>query len=200
MIPPRLIRCVPEHTTDEVERWWEGWQEFHPHWEALTIRDPIDPTLYPLTGHLFEFCTCGAQLAGLVRLEAVYTLGGVYIDSDIEPLRPIDDLLYHPAFIGTEDGTVLTDALFGAEAGHLGIRACIDRVLTLPMSAGPHATGPGNTTAVLAGREDVTVLARRMLFPYDYREKHRRGEDFRVTSPESYAVHHWAWSWQTPTP
>jgi len=196
LIPPRFIRCVPQHTTDEVEGWWKRWQELHPRWEALTIRDPIDPALYPLTGHLFASCQHGAQLAGLVRLEVVYTLGGVYIDSDIEPLRPIDDLLYHPAFIGTEDGTVLTDAMFGAEKEHPGIRACIDRVAGMPMSAGPHATGPGNTTAVLAGRDDVTILARRMLFPYDYRAKHRRGEDFRVTSPESYCVHHWAFSWR----
>lgn len=37
VIPPRLIRCIPEHTTDEVEGWWERWQSLHPFYQALTI-------------------------------------------------------------------------------------------------------------------------------------------------------------------
>lgn len=195
MIPRRLIRCVPEDTTDEVEQWWDGWRRLHPAWEAITYRDPIDPAEFPALGRLFGSCVAGAQLAGLVRLEVVARLGGVYVDSDIEPLRPIDDLLAHPCFIGTEDGHYLTDAMFGAEVGHPGIVQCVERVSQMDMASGPQATGPFNTTYVLSGRDDVTVLARRMLYPYSYTERHRRGEDFAVTSPESYCVHHWHASW-----
>lgn len=195
MIPARLIRCVPEHTTDEVERWWSEWIELHPSWEHVTFRDPIDRDLFPLTGYLFDDCTSGAQLAGLVRLEAVLHLGGVYIDSDVEPLRAIDDLLMHPCFIGTEDGTHLTDAIFGAERGHTGIAQCVERVRQTGMSGGAQETGPLNTTRVLTGRDDVTVLARRMFYPYSYTERVRRAENFRLSSPESYCVHHWHASW-----
>lgn len=196
MIPRRLIRCVPAVTPDDQEEYWHQWQQLHPSWEFVTYRDPIDPAGFPLLGDLFDQCVHGAQLAGLVRLEAVWHLGGIYVDADMEPLRAIDDLLVHPCFIGTEDGYHLTDAMFGAEPNHPGIRACIDRVKTLDMSSGPGVTGPHNTTAVLKDRPDVTVLAQRMFYPYTYLEKERAGEDFAETSPESYAVHRWAFSWR----
>lgn len=195
VIPRRLIRCVPETTTELVEGWWAKWRKLHPGWEHVTIRDPIDPARFPLTGHLFSSCVHGAQVAGLVRLEAVHSTGGVYVDSDVEPLRPIDDLLHHPCFIGTEDGTHLTDAMFGAEREHPGIGECLRRVVTMPMTDGPQATGPLNTTACLSGRDDVTVLAARMLYPYSYLERGRASPDWAAEFPDSYAVHHWAFSW-----
>ncbi len=194
-IPRRLVRCVPEDTTTEVESWWCEWRELHPSWDHVTIRDPIDPLEFPLTGHLFSSCVHGAQIAGLVRLEAVFRDGGVYCDSDMQPLRPIDDLLRHPCFIGTEDGHFLTDAMFGAEAGHPGIEECLRRVVTLPMELGPQATGPFNTTACLTGRDDVTILAARMLYPFSYLQRGRTSPDWRSEFPDSYAVHHWAFSW-----
>lgn len=195
-IPRRLIRCVPVVVPDRFEGFWLRWQALHPGWELVTVQDPIDPADWPLTGHLFADCVHGAQVAGLVRLEAVHRWGGVYVDADMEPLRPIDDLLAHPCFIGTEDGTHLTDAMFGAERGHPGIGNALRRVVEMAMSAGPQATGPLNTTAALAGRDDVTVLARRMLYPFDYRERERTHEDWATLSPESYAAHHWAFSWR----
>lgn len=195
MIPPRLIRCVPETTTDEVEAWWDDWRRLHPGWDHVTIRDPIDPDDFPVTGHLFNSCVHGAQVAGLVRLEEVWSRGGVYVDSDVQPLRPINGLLCHPCFIGTEDGHHLTDAVIGAEAGHDGIRRCLDRVLTIPMAAGPQFTGPMNTTACLSGRADVTILAARAFYPYSYLERGRTSPDWQAEFPDSYGVHHWAFSW-----
>lgn len=196
MIPRILHRVVPEHTSDEAEAFWSAWCAMHPAWGHITWRDPLDPSEWEL-GHRFAECTAGAQLAGLVRLEAIWRHGGVYVDSDFQPLRPLDDLLRNPCFIGTEDGHFLTDALFGAERSHPGIRSCIDRVATMPMSIGPAGTGPELVTAILTGRPDVTVLAQRMLYPYSFHERWRREglEPFARTFPDSYAVHHWAFSW-----
>lgn len=211
MIPRRLIRCVPADPPAWAEEFWQAWKDLHPGWQFVTYRDPIDHRCFPLLGRWFTFCTSGAQLAGLVRLEAVHELGGIYVDMDMEPLRPLGPLLEavgefgaDQAFIGTEDDQHLTDAMFGAPAGHAGIAACIDRVNDLFGDAlaedmhppGAQATGPLNTTAVLKQRSDTVVLPRRMLYPYSYTERHRRHEDFRTTSPDSFAVHHWAFSWQ----
>lgn len=38
------------------------------------------------------------------RKDILYTYGGIYFDTDVELLKPIDDLLYNEAFIGIEDG------------------------------------------------------------------------------------------------
>ena len=114
---------------DRFEAFWEQAQRLHAGWEFRTWQIPLEPRDFEL-GHKFGQCTSGAQLAGLVRLEVLWRYGGVYVDMDIEPLRPFDDLLRLPGFVGTEDGAVLTDALLAAEPGHPGFRACIDDYLT----------------------------------------------------------------------
>lgn len=38
------------------------------------------------------------------RKDVLYRYGGIYLDTDVELLRPLDDLLYHEAFIGIDDG------------------------------------------------------------------------------------------------
>lgn len=201
-IPTRLIRCVPAATPPEWEAWWARFGEMHPGWDLRTVRDPITPDEWPLLGHLHRHATSGAQLAGMVRLEAVHRWGGFYIDGDVEPVRPFDPLVGPDVVIGTEDGTHLTDAVFGAPAHHPAIRAVIDHVRELYAGAlrdgrelpGAQASGPLATTAVLAGRPDVRVLPVEAFYPYSYLEPDRAGEDFAAV-PGCYAVHRWAFTW-----
>lgn len=59
-----------------------------------------------------------AFAADYIRLYAVYTEGGIYLDSDVEVLKPFDDLLDNHSFIGFEASTGGVEAaVFGAEAG-----------------------------------------------------------------------------------
>ena len=152
MIPRILHRVVPAAVPDRFEAFWAEAQRLHPGWEFRSWQDPLAPRDFEL-GHKFDQCTSGAQLAGLVRLEVLWRYGGVYLDMDIEPLRPFDELLDVSGFVGTEDGTVLTDALMASEPGHPGLRTCIDRLLDTPMEAGALATGPHLVTSVLTGRK-----------------------------------------------
>lgn len=203
MIPPRLIRTVPATTTDEVESFWAGACDMHPDWDHVTLRDPIDTALFPVTSPYWSRCVSGAQLAGLVRLEALLTLGGVYLDSDCEVYRPMDALLGVKAFAGWEDAQTVPDAVLGAEAGHPAINACLNLALVRLGSGdedwrtgrGAWATGPGVTTTVLPGRLDVLLLPPGSLYPYHYTEKDRRHEDHATASPWAFLAHHWNGSW-----
>ena len=188
MIPKILHRVVPEDVPERFEAFWQAWCEMHPTWQTFTWQDPLDPCDWEL-GSLFERCTAGAQLAGLVRIEAVWRLGGVYVDMDMEPVRPIDDLLENELFICTQGGGILTDAMFGATAGHKGLRACMD-VLGDWWSPDPHDTGPSLTTRVLTGRDDVTVLPTEAFYPYLWHE------DERSPAAGTYAIHRWNHSWK----
>jgi FkbM family methyltransferase len=192
MIPKIFHRVVPAEVPEIFARYWDELQALHPGWDFKTWSDPLDPNEFE-SGRLFGECTSGAQLAGLVRLEVVHKFGGIYIDMDVEPLRPFDDLLKYPCFIATEDGRTLTDAVFGAVPSHPGIRSCLDRAMSMPMSAGAWATGPGVATKVLSQRDDVEVLPPQVFYPYNWNEPWKRAEDFREGS--SLAVHRWNASW-----
>lgn len=57
-----------------------------------------------------------------VRKDILYQYGGVYLDTDVELLGPLDDLLYNEAFIGIEDGGQLNSGSgLGGVAGHPAI-------------------------------------------------------------------------------
>lgn len=205
MIPRRLIRSVPAHTTDTVDRWWKTAVDLHPGWDHVTYRDPIDPTEFPITAPVWHRAQNGAQLAGLIRLEALWMTGGIWLDSDVELFRPLDPLLTLSAFAGWEDGTVIPDAVIGAGAWHPAIRACltlaIERITSDDIDwrtgRGAWATGPGVTTTIFANRTDVTLLTRAAFYPYGYWEKELAGNDF-ATNPDTYGAHRWHGSWLTP--
>lgn len=189
MIPKIMHRVVPEDVPDRFEDFWVRWQQMHPDWTFHTWQDPLDPADWEL-GHLFAKCTAGAQVAGLVRLEVVWRLGGVYVDMDMEPVRPIDELLNHQCFFGTEGAGVLTDAMFGAERCHPGIEACVDTLAAGWWSPNPSETGPLLTTRILFGRPDVTVLPQEAFYPYLWHEP------ARDPGPGTYAIHRWNHSWK----
>ncbi len=196
---PRIIhRVVPRETSPTVERWWETWEGLHPGWSCVTWRDPLDPADFPMTSPLWDRCETGAQLADLVRLEAVWSMGGIYVDSDVEPYRPLDPLLPLPAFAAWEDRASVPNAVFGAAKEHPAIRACLDLAISR-MPCPTWDTGPGVMTHVLPGRPDVLLLPPGSFYPYHYRDaKKGRGRDHATEQPWCFGAHHWAGSWLPP--
>lgn len=193
-IPRILHRVVPEVPNPEADRWWAGFEDMHPQWDLRTHRDPLDPADWPLTSPRWGDAANGAQFADMIRLEALLTYGGIYVDQDVEPLRPLDSLLGVPMFAAYEDANSVPNAVMGAVPGHPAVRACLDLMLSrLPGPTWP--AGPGVLTDVLAGRPDVLLLPPGAFYPYHYREKERASEDFRKTQPWAFAVHRWWGSW-----
>jgi hypothetical protein len=169
----------------------------HPGWETITYRDPIDPARFPISAPHWDRCTSGAQRAGLIRLEALHTHGGIYLDSDVELYRSLTPLLGATVFAAWEDAKVVPDAVLGAEPAHPAIRGCLAEAIEL-LDQGPWASGPGVTTAVLPGLDDVLLLPPGAFYPYHYSERHRRHDDHRTPNPWAFGAHHWAGSWLRP--
>lgn len=64
-----------------------------------------------------------AFLTDYVRLKVIYEQGGIYLDTDVQLIRPLEDLLENGAYMGVENtGRVATGLGFAAEAGHPFIR------------------------------------------------------------------------------
>jgi mannosyltransferase OCH1-like enzyme len=202
MIPHRIFRVVPEHTSDEVEGWWKLAIDLHPGWEMITYRDPIDPGEFPITGALWaDYSKPGAQIAGLVRLELLWHYGAHYIDSDVDLVRSLEPLCSHRAYAAWEDANVVPDAVLGAVRHHPAIETCLELAAQRAASSstdwrtgnGPWATGPGVTTTVLAGRDDVTLLDPESFYPVHYSQKDRLAD--YTPGPDTYGIHHWHGSW-----
>ena len=68
-----------------------------------------------------------AFAADYIRMYALYTMGGIYMDMDVEVLKPFDDLLDRSYFLCYErDATCPEVATFGAEKGCEWVRLMLD--------------------------------------------------------------------------
>lgn len=196
-IPRILHRTIPVETRPEAEAWWAAFGEMHPDWTLMTHQDPLNSAAWPLTARHWPKCRNGAQLAGLIRLEALYRWGGIYVDQDVQPLRSLEPLLALHAFAAWEDPRCIPDAVLGAEPEHPAIKRCLDLAIRR-LGKGTWDSGPGVTTEVLRDRSDVLVFPPGTFYAVHYRDPERdakmTGFD-PATAPWAFALHHYWGSW-----
>jgi hypothetical protein len=196
MIPKRLIRTVPEHTTDEVEQFWSDACALHPDWEHVTLRDPVNRDNFPLTRHLWDTCESGAQLADLIRAEELYWRGGVYIDSDVEVYRSFEPLLHLQGFAGWDCIDYIPNAIMGFEplheASYLTLALACDRHVL-----GTWQAGVGVTTEVFRGRNDMALFPPGSFYPVFWRDRDATDwSTVRAENPWAYCCHRAHHSWK----
>jgi len=200
MIPLRLIRVVPEHTSVEVENWWSEAKAQHKGWASHTWRDPIDPRFFPITSPYWDKCESGAQLADLVRAEDLFSHGGVYVDSDYQVFKSFEVLRGLKAWVGWEDSKVICNAAMGFEAGHPGLGIYL-QLAVQRLHCGTWESGVGSFTEALKDRGDVLLLPPESLYPVHYRDKDMIDvfldlkDGIQNPWPWSFGVHHWRHSW-----
>ena len=194
-----------------------GWAEMNPGWRVEWWTDDRVPEI--VNRKEFEGADKMAAKSDILRYELLWRFGGIYVDSDMEPLRPIGELLDGVnAFYGDERPDTPCNAILGcakgdAFFGHL--------VKALPRSfAGDgdvvDKTGPRFLKREIAaylgegrktewdsgmGRRFRQVSADgsrvvwgfdwRVFYPYYYTEGLREWDAF----PEAYGKHHWTASW-----
>lgn len=197
-IPRVLHRTVPSRRDPIVDRFWAVAANVCDGWTLRSWDEPLNPDDFPVTSPLWPLCGNGAQKAGLVRLELLWTHGGVYVDSDVELLRPFDPLLPVPMFAAWEDNSCVPDAVLGAAPGHPAVAEALNLAMRrVSDGADAWASGPGVTTEVLSGRGDVLLLPPGAFYPYHYLERSKARDNHAKTQPWAFCVHHWHGSWLT---
>jgi len=67
-----------------------------------------------------------AFVSDYVRVQALYTIGGVYLDTDVEVFRSFDDLLHHDSFWGFEQENYIATSTIGAAPSNRLIKQFLD--------------------------------------------------------------------------
>lgn len=182
-----------------------SWERFCPEYEIIRW----DETNYD-TGKYLYTEQAGrhgkwAFVSDVARLDILYRYGGIYLDTDVELVRGIDELLCQPGFCSVEKwGIVNTGGGCGCVKGHRLIKAILaertkmafereDGSLNLSGS-GLYETLPlldrgflpNNTSQMIDG---MTVYSSEFFHPYDYMS----GE--LCMTEYTYGIHHFSGSW-----
>ena len=114
-IPKPLQRCM------------DSWKKFCPDYEIIRWdEDNYDLDKHPYMRQAYENGAFGF-VPDYARIDILLEHGGIYLDTDVEIIRPIDDLLYQEAFCGVEKWqTVNLGGMSGCIPGQRGMKALLD--------------------------------------------------------------------------
>lgn len=105
----------------------DGWRKLNPDFEfrCWTERD-IDLEKYPLVRKALEERRW-ALASDVIRMCVVLAEGGIYLDTDVELLKPLAPFLKYDGFAGWEAQYWFTTAIFGAVKGSPWIEKILKR-------------------------------------------------------------------------
>lgn len=127
MIPKIIHYCwlSDEHLPSEIAGYIDNWKKILPDYEIkLWNTHNFDIGNIAWTREAFNYKKY-AFASDYIRFYALYTEGGIYLDSDIEVLKSFDDLLNKRYFFGYEFSGAPEAAVLGAEPGLEWIRQCM---------------------------------------------------------------------------
>ncbi len=128
MIPKRSIYVWVggKEKPEAVKKCIDSWKKHMPDWEYLEINeDNFDVNIN-------EYCKKAygskhwAYVSDIARLWALYTYGGIYMDTDVFVYKPLDKFLIHNFFTGFEQVHYPITATMGANKGNELIKEMLD--------------------------------------------------------------------------
>jgi mannosyltransferase OCH1-like enzyme len=204
-IPKRFIRTWPAGCGDSsmpplFEEWWQMFQEIHPDYEFMTITtyDHLDTPAD--IKEILQYIVSCAGISDIIRLLALYQYGGIYVDTDVMPIKSFDSLTeYDKPFLAKRSSKSFESAIMGCPPQHPVMKDVLD---ALPSHWRKHhnrpasvQTGPAFISSILFGRPDVVHLPANTFYPYNGWGAPTRQEKLQIFNnkdnfpPEMIAAH-----------
>lgn len=113
-MPPLAKKCIL------------SWRKHLPDYEFIEWNeDNFDIKAFPYAREAYEQKKY-AFVSDVARLFVLYHEGGVYLDTDVELLKPLEDFLHHEAFCGYEADCRIQTGLLAAHQGNRWIKLALD--------------------------------------------------------------------------
>lgn len=190
---------------DFLKECMESWMKYCPDYELVRWdENTFDVSKYEYTRQAAEHSRWGF-VTDVARLDILYQYGGIYMDTDVKLLKPLDNLLYQKGFVGVEQwGNINSGGGIGAIPHHKMIQEMLDYRLkfSFVMSDGSfnietnglYETAPfirhgmriDNTLQII---NDMTVYPSSVFHPYDYMSCEEKVRD------NTFSIHYFYGGW-----
>lgn len=191
------------------ERCLESWRKFCPDYNIVCwTEDNFDITQ---NRYMYEAYQAGkwAFVSDYARLKVLHEEGGIYLDTDVELIKPLDDLIADCGFMGYDDnGLIATGLGFACEKGNELVAAILadyaDIPFVLPDGSYDLTPCPQRNTATLQklgmnlSKQDQIFIGIRML-PEDYLCPMKYYTGKKVITKNTHSIHHYCATWISPT-
>ena len=105
-LPPLAIKCI------------DSWKKYHPDYEIKEWNeDNFDVDIIPYTSKAYKEKKY-AFVSDYARFWILYHYGGLYFDTDVEVIKPLDEIIDRGPFMGCERDAQPEDTFHDATWGH----------------------------------------------------------------------------------
>lgn len=202
LLPTMALKCI------------ESWKKFLPDYEIIEWNeDNFDVNMIPYIKEAYE-AKKYAFVSDFARFWILYRYGGLYFDTDVEVIKPMDEIISQGAFMGCEQDYDSPNGITVAPG--LGLAADIGMPIYKEMEelyGNLHfikADGSLNQATIVEYTTDclkkyglrnikgIQEVAGLKIYPSTYFCPISVADGkLRITS-NTYSIHHYAQSWQSP--
>lgn len=186
----------------------DSWKRHCPDYEIVRW----DETTFDISENMYcqEACQVGkwAFASDYARLKVLFEHGGIYMDTDVEVLRSLDDFLTDQAFSGFESSSSVQTGIMGAEAGNPFVRDLLARYKTrhfiledgsLDLTTNVTEITSESVRRGLELNNTYQVVDGFAFYPSDwFCPKDWRTKELKITA-NTHAIHHFDGSWVEPS-
>ncbi len=210
MIPKTIHYCwfgngpIPE----KDQRCIESWRKQCPDYQIIKwCEDNYDISKSSYMLEAYEHKKWGF-VSDYARLDIVYEHGGIYLDTDVELIRPLDDLLENEGFMSFEEGIHVSSGLcLAAEDHNETVKALLDLYSDL------HFVNPdGNLNITpcpvmqtnkllemgLVQDDSMQIVGGIKIFPHEYFCPLNYNTGILNVTKNTYGIHWFHESWRSP--
>lgn len=210
MIPKKIHYCWfgGKELPEDVKSYIETWKKYCPDYEIIEWNENnFDVTQNQYCKEAYE-AKKWAFVSDYARLKVLYDFGGIYMDTDVEVVRPLDDLLQYNWFSGFESEDRIQTGTMGAGWNSTVIKIFLDnyneRHFIKDDGSFDLTTNVEVMTKLLKEKYKVQLNNTRQIFdnnslllPFDYlcAKSFFTGEISKTEN--TYTIHHFKGTWRT---
>lgn len=186
-----------------VKQCIKSWKTYCPDYEIMEWNeDNFDVNVHPFMKAAYE-AKAWAFVSDYARLKVVYEHGGIYLDTDVELLKSLDELRKNTCYIGIQNGGLCNTGLgFGATKANPVVKEMLGVYDGLEFDNDKRdilaCPGLNNSVIIRKGykvSDEVVNLPGVTVYPKRYFDPISTVDAYDLTCEDTFSIHHYEGSW-----
>ncbi|MGU8248259.1 glycosyltransferase family 32 protein [Clostridium perfringens] len=209
LIPKKIHYCWfgGKEKPKLVKECIKTWKEKMPNYEIIEWNEKnFDVNKIRFTKEAYENKKW-AFVADYCRNWVLYNYGGIYLDTDMEVLKPLDRFLEDNSFAGVEDDENINAAIWGCKKGDKFVKLILNYYeminfedykqdlfsLAIPKIITKIAKENGYNKSITP----TNFYNKTVIYPKEYFYPKRKSWEKEIVTKNTYTIHHYDGSWRS---
>ena len=197
-----------------VEDCISSWRIYLPDYEIIEWNERNTNLKHPFLKITYKLKKW-AFVSDFVRLRVLNEFGGIYLDTDMFILKPLDNFLNDKCFFGAENGKIISAGIIGVLKNHYFIKECLSRYehlnlnnetnweeICIPRIITQEFRDENGSDLIFNKKveiSDIVIYPPSYFYPLDYKHREDMKNYKNYLKMDSHAIHLWSASWIEPS-